>query len=139
MSRQLQKPGKLIAPKLSLGYQHADDTGLLENMPMIAEEEDNRRGGPRRSVLWPARLLVGRHEFACQIFNLSLGGARIRIDLPLKEGSLVALKAPSRRALEAYVAWSAGDNLGLQFADDPATIKSHFADRMHILGLNEDI
>ncbi len=97
--------------------------------------EDNR-DFRRRSVLWPAKILVGAHEFSCQIWNLSLGGARVRIDIPIQDGTDVMLLVPERGEVKARVAWSANGSSGLDFLVGSDVIKRMFKDRLHILGLD---
>lgn len=91
----------------------------------------------RRSVLWPAKLLIGRHEISCQIWNLSLGGARVRVDLPIQQGTDVILSIEGRGQLSATVIWSENEAMGLDFNVSSSTIKTMFEDRLHILGLDE--
>ncbi|WP_262692341.1 PilZ domain-containing protein [Kordiimonas aestuarii] len=98
---------------------------------------DNRRHR-RRSVLWPAKLTVGKHTVSCQIWNLSLGGARVRVDLPLKEGSEIILTVADRGDIPALVAWAQGESLGIRFSVAEEVIRKMFADRLHILGLDDD-
>lgn len=126
-------PVSVGSPDLMYGGDTSSST-VSEQLSKI-DAADNRRSTRRRSVLWPAKLIVGRHEFACQIWNLSLGGARVRIDLPLKDGAAVSLKTPSREPLDAFIVWGEGDSLGLQFVDDPEKVRDHFIDRLHVLGL----
>jgi len=92
----------------------------------------------RRSVLWPAKIIVGTHELSCQIWNLSLGGARVRMDLPIQEGTDVTLSISDRGELAAKVAWARGGSLGLDFTVSADVIKTMFEDRLHILGLDEE-
>lgn len=98
--------------------------------------EDNRRF-KRRSVLWPAKLVVGRHHISCQIWNLSLGGARVRVDLPIKEGTVLLLSVVGRGDIPASVSWVDDEAMGLAFDAPAETIKEMFKDRLHILGLDE--
>ncbi|MEX0298107.1 MAG: PilZ domain-containing protein [Kordiimonas sp.] len=91
----------------------------------------------RRSVLWPAKLLIGRHEISCQIWNLSLGGARVRVDLPIQTGTELVLSIEGRGQLSATVVWCENEAMGLDFNVPSATIKRMFEDRLHILGLDE--
>ena len=97
---------------------------------------DNRRHR-RRSVLWPAKLTVGKHTVSCQIWNLSLGGARVRVDLPLKEGSDIVLTVADRGDIPATVAWALDSSLGIAFNVPEDTIRKMFADRLHVLGLED--
>jgi PilZ domain len=102
------------------------------------EDSLDNRDFRRRSVLWPAKIIVGTHELACQIWNLSLGGARVRIDLPIQEGTDVSLAVEGRGEIAAQVAWSTGGSLGLDFLVGPDAIKRMFEDRLHILGLDAE-
>ena len=89
----------------------------------------------RRSVLWPATLKVGRHDFTCQIWNMSLGGARVRIDVPLKDGAEVTLVVAGRGDIAAKVRWSDSRAAGLEFAIPPEEVRLLFMDRLQTLGL----
>lgn len=96
------------------------------------------RSFKRRSVLWPAKLLIGRHTISCQIWNLSLGGARVRVDLPIQEGTELILSIEGRGELSAVVIWCEHEAMGLDFKVASSTIKRMFEDRLHILGLDEE-
>ncbi len=101
------------------------------------DDVSKQRNHKRRSVLWPAKLDVGKHEFACQIWNLSLGGARLRFDIPLKEGSSVILRIPNRdnARITGRVAWQSEDTVGIIFQTPPSKVREIFHDRLHVLGL----
>lgn len=130
LAEPLSRRTKTATPLTGPGEDVRDDASSLLS---------NRRRQPRRSVLWPARLTVGRHEVTCQVWNLSLGGARIRCDLPLRSGSPVSLRLAGQPSLDAFVSWSEGDSLGLQFVDSEDTIKKYLEDRLHAMGmLDED-
>lgn len=93
------------------------------------------RAHRRRSVLWPATLKVSRHNFPCQIWNMSLGGARVRIDVPLKDGAEVTLVIAGRGDIAAKVCWSDSRAAGLEFAIPPEEVRLLFMDRLQSLGL----
>ena len=114
---------KQLDPDRGKGAENADEDGL------------KRRRYKRRTVLWPATLHVGQHDFSCQIWNLSLGGARVRVDIPLKEGTEITLKVPGRGDLPAVIAWSEQGALGLDFTVPKSLVRTMFKDRLHILGL----
>ena len=117
-----------------------DDNGSAaagESAATGLEVADNRRRLRRRSILWPARLHVGRHVFPCQIWNLSLGGARLRVDLPLKEGANVVLDMPGRGRIPAIVAWTGNAQIGLAFDMPPERVRRLFEDLLGTLGLDE--
>jgi hypothetical protein len=112
--------------------QQAVDTGDASNDTL------ENRGFRRRSVLWPAKIIVNNHELACQVWNLSLGGARVRIDLPIQEGTSVKLAVKDRGELPAVVVWSREGSLGLDFKVADTVVRRMFKDRLHILGLDEE-
>lgn len=91
----------------------------------------------RRSVLWPARLIVGSHEFRCQLWNMSVGGARIKIDVPLKAGTHVLLKVMGRADLPATIRWCEGEAVGLSFRISADEVRLLFMDRAQMLGLDD--
>ncbi|WCL54524.1 PilZ domain-containing protein [Gimibacter soli] len=100
------------------------------------ESQTKRRNFSRRHVLWPAKLEVGKHVFSCQIWNVSLGGARLRIDVPLKEGSEVVLDIPSRGRIPSVVSWSNEQGLGLSFQVGPDRVREMFHSGVAVLGLD---
>jgi len=93
------------------------------------------RGHRRRSVLWPAKLEVGQHIFECQIWNMSLGGARVRLDLPIKEGANVTLTIAGRGEIPATVRWFRNNTAGLSFAISSDEVRLLFLDSLQSLGL----
>ena len=103
----------------------------------VTKPSQDSRSYKRRSVLWPAKLLIGRHKISCQIWNLSLGGARVRVDLPIQEGTDLILSIEGRGELSAVVVWTENEAMGLDFRVPSSTIKRMFEDRLHILGLDE--
>lgn len=98
----------------------------------------NRRAYPRRSVLWPAQITVGKHVFTCRIWNVSLGGARIKVDIPLRIGAKVLLSVMSRPVVPAVIAWTEDEALGLEFDADIKEIRAIFRDKLDTLGLEGD-
>lgn len=101
---------------------------------LLAEQRQYRR----RSVLWMATLVLGRHQFSCQIWNMSLGGARIRIDVPLQTGTEVYLSIPTRGDIPATVVWVENQTMGLKFRQAPEAIEKLFEDRLDVLGLKAE-
>jgi len=105
------------------------------------EEGDlaRKRTFRRRSVLWPAKLRCGKHEFAAQVWNVSLGGAKLRIDIPLKEGTDISILIPAKGVeIPAEIVWQSGELLGIYFSIDSDRIKAMFDHSAFIMGL-EDI
>lgn len=100
------------------------------------EDSADARSYRRRSVLWPARMVVGEHEFRCQVWNMSLGGARIKIDIPIKPGTEILLRVMGRADLPATVQWCDAGAVGLCFTIDPEEVRLLFLDRAQMLGLD---
>ena len=77
----------------------------------------DRREERRRSVLWTARLLIsGERDVRCCVFDLTRGGAKLRVERPVALGTLVKLSSP-RVVRAGHVVWSAGDCIGLRFTE----------------------
>jgi len=94
----------------------------------------------RRVVLWPAHVIVNNHKFPCQIRNLSLGGAKIKLDLPLKDGAKLNLEVPSKGiSFRCEVVWQAEDTIGLIFLESKRQVRETFGGQADILGLADDI
>ncbi|PCI61627.1 MAG: hypothetical protein COB37_08045 [Kordiimonadales bacterium] len=117
--------------------QTSVDTDISEAEAGEGNDPGDHRNFRRRSVLWPAQLLIGQHSFTCQIWNLSLGGARVRIDLPFQEGTSLRLVIADRGEIPSVVAWSVEGSMGLKFQVGKNVVREMFKDRLHVLGLDE--
>jgi hypothetical protein len=71
----------------------------------------------RKKVLWSARVRSAIGERQCTIFNLSRGGALIRLDATLDRCANVELMIPGIGKLPGWVVWSSYDRAGIQFSD----------------------
>lgn len=71
----------------------------------------------RRKVIWSARVLSAIGDRQCTVFNISRGGAQIKLDATLDPCSSVELTIPGVGKLPGWVAWSNYDRAGIQFAD----------------------
>ncbi|WP_321397713.1 PilZ domain-containing protein [Emcibacter sp.] len=78
----------------------------------------------RRTVVLPAKLDVGDYKFDCTAYDLSLGGIRLKVDLPLDEGASVYVQLKNKLKRAAQVIWSADGFVGLRFVDNPETVRS---------------
>ena len=99
--------------------------------------DDTRRDYVRRTILWPAKLQVNDHTFDCQVWNVSLRGASVRIGLPLADGADVTLKIDRFGAFPGVIAWHERGNIGIDFIQGPATIEEAFGDYAIKLGLSQ--
>ena len=66
---------------------------------------------------------------------MSLGGARVRLDLPIKEGASVKLTIAGRGDIPATVRWFRNDTAGLSFAIPADEVRLLFIDSLQSLGL----
>ncbi len=116
------------------------DTGqdlAAQEMADLDVASGDRRVRRRRTVLWPAELFVRGYRFKCQVLNMSLQGARIRLDLPIAEGTEATLSVLGRSPLAVRICWAEVDSLGLEFQVPSDTVRRIFLDRMAVLGLDE--
>ncbi|MFC7049023.1 PilZ domain-containing protein [Emcibacter nanhaiensis] len=93
-----------------------------------SEVLENRRGGRRQPVLWKSVLTVGDYSFDCVMYNVSLQGARVKLDLPLKEGADAVLDIKNEWTVRAKVAWQEDGYMGLAFDADASDVKVMFGD-----------
>lgn len=82
----------------------------------------------RRTVVWPAILVVNEFEFKCMLYDISLGGVRLKLDLPLATGTLVHIKIKNFDYTDALVAWHADAFVGLEFVEGQEYMKEFFGD-----------
>ena len=103
------------------------------------DDGSSARNSRRRAVLWPANIVVNEHVFPAQIRNFSLGGAKVKFDIPLKENSIVKLEIPSKRvSFKCEVVWQSHDTIGLIFLESRRAVKESFGNQAEILGLLDD-
>ena len=81
----------------------------------------------RRSANLNAQLLLGDRSVACDICDISLGGAMLRAALPLGQGAAVTLSIDPYGRLAATAVWNRGDLSGLRFTDSSAHISEILA------------
>ncbi|MFQ5346894.1 MAG: PilZ domain-containing protein [Rhodothalassiaceae bacterium] len=99
-----------------------------------------RRTSRRRPVIWRGTLSVGSFRFECRINDISLTGARLRLDLPLKRGAEVMLTTPHGESLPAVVAYHKDQTLAVSFTVTPEEMCHRLGERAsHILGLDAEL
>ncbi|MEM7224642.1 MAG: PilZ domain-containing protein [Pseudomonadota bacterium] len=89
------------------------DTPVEEVVEAGAAEDIERHKFPRNSVLLPAVLSVGEQEVACEILNLSDGGAKVRLSDPIECSETAVLTIEPHGALICSTAWQNGHFVGL--------------------------
>jgi len=82
------------------------------------------RNYKRLTVVWPAVLSVNEFEFKCTLYDVSLGGVRLKLDLPLATGARVKIKIKNLEFTDALVSWHEEAFVGLKFVEDIEHIKT---------------
>ncbi len=77
----------------------------------------------RRTVVQPVTLGVGSFVFDCTAYDVSLGGIRLKVDIPIERGAGVYVQLKSKLKQTAKVIWSADGFMGLRFMDNPEKVK----------------
>ena len=94
---------------------------------------ESLRSHKRRTVVWPAVMVVNGYEFQCTLYDVSLGGLRLKLDLPLATGTLIQIKIKDLDFINALVSWHAEEFVGLKFTDSPEKVKLYLGDYSHNL------
>lgn len=116
----------MIEKNSALSSKAANKNNVHEGLEML-------RSHKRRTVVWPAVLLVNEYEFKCTLYDISLGGVRLRLDLPLATGAKVKIKIKDLDFTNALVAWHAEEFVGLRFVEDPETMIELLGEYAHNL------
>ena len=80
------------------------------------------RAHDRKDVLFAANLLIGEQKVACEIINISFGGAQVRVSKPLKSGEKMTLEIDPFGFYDMEVRWCRKPDTGLKFNDDQAKV-----------------
>jgi c-di-GMP-binding flagellar brake protein YcgR len=102
--------------------------GRISARAAVRQGYANKRAHIRRTVLWSAKIIVGTEELKSTLFDISLGGARVKskMTLPLDEKIRVQIKDYS--IVDAQVVWCDEGFIGLKFTAAPEEIKEIFGD-----------
>ena len=85
-------------------------------------EDDGHRQHKRTAVLWQATLDCGDAPVECQVFNLSPGGAKLRLSEPITRRSMVQLEGQRFGSFSARIVWHQDDWIGVSFMDEPTQV-----------------
>ena len=78
----------------------------------------NRRGHPRKSVVWSAELVCSYGEVAeAIVLDVSAGGAKLRVQHRFSEGEAVTFVSTRLKERRAHVVWVKADRIGIKFDD----------------------
>lgn len=78
----------------------------------------NRQKHPRHQTLCSGRFCVGEQEVDCQVLDISVGGARVRLSQPVEPETLIQLKIDRIGEFAGRVAWRNGTTLGIEFHEE---------------------
>ena len=95
------------------------------------------RTSVRRTVMLAGSIVYNRQRFPCRIRNLSAGGLKVQIDLPLAPGTPVHAELPRFGRFPAIVAWVEGGMMGLVFPEGVVGGLARFGEAARRLGLIE--
>lgn len=104
---------------------------MAEALPLPAEDDGalpppvERRSRRRAKMLMRGELTYGERNCACHVFDLSWGGAKLRLSSPPSQQTGIRLKLGTVLELEGHVAWGSGDAVGISF--QPRSEKEAFA------------
>ncbi len=86
-------------------------------MSELAKQVD-RQKYPRHSTLCPGKLVFGDEEVDCEVLNISVGGAKVRLAKPIETNASVCVKILRVGEFTGRVAWRDGTVLGIEFQDE---------------------
>jgi hypothetical protein len=92
----------------------------------LVERWKERRRFRRQSVMLLSTVETGRGTLQCVTVDLSLGGARIRIDGKLEPLEQVTLVLVKFGRFTGHVVWRNPTEAGLQFDDTPEDVALRF-------------
>jgi len=115
---------KMAKNKSPLKSQAANKNDVRSSLEVL-------RSHKRRTVVWPAALIVNEFEFKSTLYDISLGGVRIKLDLPLATAAKVKIKIKDFEYTDALVSWQADGFIGLKFIEDKEQFKILLGEFVH--------
>ena len=82
----------------------------------------SRRTSNRHKVIFKSRIKIGTIATACEIHDISTGGARIKSSFAATPQTPVMLEIKQLGHYSALIAWAHLSELGIKFDDDPERI-----------------
>ena len=111
---------------LPISDEDGPDAQALWRMRQQFEHDERasqeRRVHERKNVHWSARLVLPEGAYGCTVYDLSLGGARVRLVAELKKFQRVRLDFDMLAPLNADVVWLGIGMVGIRFTDDGAYV-----------------
>ena len=87
--------------------------------PASPPSASDHRGHARQTVLVAGRLHSEDERQTCEVVNISVGGAKLRVLGVYCPGQELALEIKACGRVPGVVAWVRGDEVGLKFSGDP--------------------
>jgi len=91
-----------------------------------------RRRDRRKPVIWAARLETEEGTIDCAAFDISVGGAKLRLEAPVALHRPVRLVLDRFGGLKAEPIWRRGNTLGLRFGEPPETVRQMLGDALSL-------
>lgn len=98
--------------------KHDDKTSQSVRTVLNSMRQHNRR-----TVIQAATLKIGSFDFDCTAYDISLGGIRLKVDMPIEHGTNVFVQLKNKLKQTAKVIWSADGFMGLSFMEKPDTVR----------------
>lgn len=89
-------------------------------------DELQKRDGNRQNVLIKSKIDVGSYYFDVVAYDLSLRGAKIKLNLPLERGSSFLISFKDHHQIPSKVSWVKNGFMGLEFSYTPEKVKDIF-------------
>jgi hypothetical protein len=95
---------------------------------MIINEiaENQNRQSKRQNVLLKSNVDIGSYYFDAITYDLSLYGAKIKLNLPLERGSTFIIEIKGSYKIPSKVSWAENGFIGLEFTYSPDLVKTIF-------------
>lgn len=89
---------------------------------MNPDLNQSRREHQRRQHLVQARLMVGARWYDTRIADMSVGGAKLEIEVELSGDPEVWVELGQFGKFRAEIVWQHGSTVGIRFLHDPAEV-----------------
>lgn len=104
----------------------------------MGETNQERRRTRRSTVMLAGAIVYNQQRFPCRVRDVSAGGMKVVIDVPLAPGTPVHADLPRFGRFPAVVAWVEGRMMGLVFPEGAAGGLARFGPNAVKLGLVDE-
>lgn len=102
-------------------------------MDQLGRNPERKKRAP---ILWQARLRDDFKEWPCQVFDMNLEGAKVRIAEEVEIGAMVKLDIPHIAVFKGKVTWCKPGQLGVKFTMDENEVRMWLGKWVGKLGLD---